>query len=122
VNVLLVEDNATTLDATEALLRAEGIDTQHAVSVDGAFLCLSVERFDAVLLDLYLPGADGLAFLRALRQDYRYASLPVILVTAAADAELAGVLAEPGLGRLQVLRKPFDPPDLIAILRKLDPT
>jgi CheY-like chemotaxis protein len=122
MNVLIVEDNATTLDATEVLLRAEGIDTQHAVSVDGAFLCLATERFDAVLLDLYLPGASGLAFLRALRQDYRYAALPVVVVTAAADAELEAVLREPGLGPVQLLRKPFDAPDLIAILRKLDPT
>ena len=68
---------------------------------------------DAILLDVMMPGLSGLETLRAIRSQPRFASLPVVLMTAtdhSARLDLAGS------GATAVLSKPFDPVSLAPVL------
>ena len=66
--VLIVEDELKVAHALEEGLRQEGYETVIESSGEGAFFRISTERFDVALLDIALPGRDGLEILRALRQ------------------------------------------------------
>jgi signal transduction histidine kinase len=101
--VLLVEDDATVADVVAGLLRAQGHRVVHAPHSLAALTEASRGRFDAALLDLDLPGMDGLALARALRA--RGFAAPLLAVTARADAQ-----AEPAaraVGFDGFLRKPL---------------
>lgn len=75
------------------------------------------ERPDVILLDMMMPGMDGLATFRALRGDPETSGIPVVFLTAKAmTAEVDSLKA---LGARGVLIKPFDPMALPGLLRGL---
>jgi diguanylate cyclase (GGDEF)-like protein len=79
------------------------------VEADGgakALELLSLEDFDAVLLDVMMPGIDGLEVLRTIRADHRHRSLPVIMVTA--RTERSDVVEALELGADDFISKPVD--------------
>jgi signal transduction histidine kinase/CheY-like chemotaxis protein len=101
--ILLVEDDATVADVVAGLLRAQGHHVVHAPHSLAALAEAVRGRFDVALLDLDLPGMDGLALARALRS--RGFTAPLLAVTARADAD-----AEPAaraVGFDGFLRKPL---------------
>ena len=73
--------------------------------------------FDLVLLDLMLPGMDGLEVCRALRGDPATARIPIIMVTA--RGEESDKVAGPEVGADDYITKPFSPRELVARLRAL---
>ncbi|MEK8047262.1 ATP-binding protein [Ideonella margarita] len=86
--VLLVEDNETNQIIGEALLRQLGLEPVLATSGEQALALLAVEAVDAVLMDIQMPGMDGLTTTRRLRAGGgAQAALPVIAMTAHALAE-----------------------------------
>lgn len=120
MKVLVIEDNPVGLAALETYLRHQGIEVQGAGNGLGALTRLEVFSPDVLILDLLMPGLDGLAFLSHLRADPRWARLPVIINTGAGDAVLERVLArKESLDPLEVLPKPTDAPVLLATLRSL---
>ncbi|MBO9716086.1 MAG: response regulator [Pseudoxanthomonas sp.] len=85
LDLLLVEDDPTVAEVIASLLRAQGHRVAHAPHGLAALADVSVARFDLALLDLDLPGMDGLALARQLRlQGF---APPLIAVTARADAD-----------------------------------
>ena len=80
--ILVIEDNALNLELVRDILVSEGYEvfeaTDGAAGVEIAFL----ERPDLILMDLQLPGMDGLEATRRLRADERTAATPIIAVTA----------------------------------------
>ncbi|WP_372015535.1 hybrid sensor histidine kinase/response regulator [Pseudoxanthomonas sp. 10H] len=85
LDLLLVEDDPTVAEVIASLLRAQGHRVAHAPHGLAALADVSVARFDLALLDLDLPGMDGLALARQLRlQGF---GPPLIAVTARADAD-----------------------------------
>jgi two-component system response regulator QseB len=113
MRVLLVEDDPMIADAIVRGLRADGFAIDHATTVDQADTALRTQSYDLALLDLGLPGGDGLALLRALRA--RGDALPVVVVTArdALPARVAGLDA----GADDYLVKPFELEELGARIR-----
>ena len=115
MRILLVEDDRMIAQALERALRQEG----HAVDcvADGrsAAAALHSTRFDLVLLDLGLPGRDGLEVLRELRG--RGDATPVIIVTARDDVgeRIAGLDA----GADDYVVKPFDLDEVAARIRSV---
>ena len=85
LRVLLVEDDPTVADVLAGLLRAQGHAVVHAAHGLAALAEVATRGFDLGLLDLDLPGIDGLALARQLRaQGF---AQPLVAVTARADAE-----------------------------------
>lgn len=118
--VLLVEDNGVTLDAVGSLLTADGCTVDLAGNGHGALTRLALHKPNVIVMDHYMPGMDGITFLRKFRANPLWAHIPVILTTAAGDADveqLAEIIAREGLGPVTWLRKPFEPAVLIDLLR-----
>lgn len=115
MNVLLVEDNVDVGEAVERRLRAAG----HLVTWDTAGhdvdRALEDGPIDAVILDLTLPGADGITILRRIRR--RRQDMPVLVITAKAEIDDKVSLLD--LGADDYLVKPFDMRELEARLRAL---
>lgn len=117
--ILVVEDEATIADAISARLRSEGYDVR--LAADGPAGVEAARRWDPdlVLLDLMLPGLDGLEVCRLIQKDRH---VPVLMVTARDDeTDLVVGLA---VGADDYLTKPFSMRELVArvqaILRRID--
>jgi DNA-binding response OmpR family regulator len=111
--VLLIEDEPGIVDFVRRGLEAEGFAVEAALDgIEGERLALS-DSFDAVVLDLMLPGRGGLEILGSLRR--AKPTLPVIVLTARGDIEdrVAGLDA----GAVDYLVKPFSLAELVARVR-----
>jgi ligand-binding sensor domain-containing protein/signal transduction histidine kinase/CheY-like chemotaxis protein len=102
LSILLVEDDATVAEVIAGLLRARGHGVRHAAHGLAALTEMAVERFDIALLDLDLPGLDGLALARQMRQ--LGFTAPLLAVTARADPEAEAQALDAGFNGF--LRKP----------------
>ena len=89
--VMLVDDADVERAAARRLLQRAGYATVEAADGLDAHAVLDGSRPDVILLDLSMPDLDGLALLRFLRDDVRWRSIPVVVVTGFDDA---AVLAE----------------------------
>ncbi len=102
--ILVVDDQAPAREILSRYLKTVGYEPMTAESVARAQEILEAETVDAVLVDLRMPGADG---IEGLRQFKKYdAQLPVILVTAHATVESA--VAAMKLGAFDYMRKPIE--------------
>jgi two-component system response regulator QseB len=113
VRVLLAEDDAMIGSAVRDRLRGQGFAVDWVRDGRAADAALAGDVYDLLLLDLGLPGREGLAVLKALRG--RGSTLPVVIVTArdAVDDRVAGLDA----GADDYVVKPFDLKELEARLR-----
>ena len=108
--VLIVDDDADNRLLLRELLAADGYRIVEATDGAEALQRVAEHLPDAILLDVLMPGMDGLEVCRQLRADRRTAAVPVILVTAQRGREdrLAGIAA----GASDFLTKPVDVADL----------
>jgi two-component system, OmpR family, copper resistance phosphate regulon response regulator CusR len=115
MRILVVEDEQKVADALREGLEDERYDVVVERSGEGAFFRVNTETFDVVLLDLTLPGRDGLEILRAIRQ--RRMETPVLVLTARDSLEdrVTGLDA----GADDYLVKPFAFAELLARIRAL---
>ena len=100
--LLLVEDDAIVAEAMVGLLQSLGHRVMHVPHGLAALAAIATEPFDAALLDLDLPGLDGLALARMLRAQGR--GLPLLAVTARSDADAEAQARAAGFD--DFLRKP----------------
>src|SRR6202165_4473765 len=84
--ILVVEDNPANQMLIEAVLREEGYVINLASSAPDALASIQADRPDLILMDIQLPGQDGLSLTRQLKADPAQASIPVVAVTAHAMA------------------------------------
>jgi DNA-binding response OmpR family regulator len=111
--ILLVDDEPAITDNLAPLLRRAGFEVVVAHDGDQALTRLRAGAPDLVVLDVLLPGKDGRAVLRQVRQERR--EVPIILLTQVGEsAERAMALEE---GADDYLNKPFDPHELVARIR-----
>jgi CheY-like chemotaxis protein len=82
--ILAVDDNAANLRLIVYLLRAAGYDVHTATTAEEALEVLDRVRPRAILLDVELPGMDGLTVARRLRADPQWQALTIVAVTAQA--------------------------------------
>jgi DNA-binding response OmpR family regulator len=112
-NVLVVDDEPIVVEVVGRYLRREGFAVTTASTGDEALAAAtdSANPPDAIVLDIMLPGIDGLTLCRTLRQDRRV-SAPIILLTARSEeADRIGGL---GIGADDYVVKPFSPGELVA--------
>ncbi len=82
--ILIVEDNPANMKLASVLLRNAGHTILSAVDAEAGLTLARSERPDLILMDIQLPGMDGLAATALLKQDPVTARIPVIAVTAMA--------------------------------------
>ena len=82
--VLVVDDNRASRELIRAILKSVRCDIIEASHGQEALDLLRLEHPDLVLLDIDMPGLDGLTVVKKIRQDAAFASLPVVAVTASA--------------------------------------
>jgi DNA-binding response OmpR family regulator len=110
VNVLFVEDEAKFADFVRAGLKEQGFVVDYCDNGDDGYLRALDNDYDAIVLDIMVPGKDGLAILKQLRREGRNA--PVILLTA--RNELDDRLQGLNLGADDYIAKPFFVEELAA--------
>ena len=112
-SVLIIDDEAEIRESLQTLLELEGFEVEAAASGEDGLLRLGERAFDLVLLDLALPGRDGLAILAEIHaQDSR---LPVIMITAYGTVENAVRAMQSGAANF--VQKPWDNEKLLADVR-----
>ena len=84
--ILLVEDNPVNRRLAIFLLRSQGYQVREATNAPEAFEILKTEQFDLIVMDIQLPGMDGLVATTKLRTEPATANIPVIAVTSYAMA------------------------------------
>jgi DNA-binding response OmpR family regulator len=110
--VLIVEDDRDIAELVSHSLRKAGYETELAVSGDEGLARARAERPELLVLDLMLPGLDGIEVCRALRTDGATASVPIIMLTA--RAEESDRVRGLELGADDYITKPFSPRELVA--------
>ena len=117
-NVLAVDDDPDILAVVALALRTlGGLNVVTAPSGSEGLVVMRKGGLDLVLLDVMMPGIDGLETLQAMRDDPALKSLPVVLMTARVKLYEHG--AEQPAGVLAVIPKPFDPVTLPRRLQTL---
>jgi two-component system OmpR family response regulator len=115
MRLLVVEDNDRLAESLTSLLRGDGHAVDRVASGEDADATLAAESFDLVILDLGLPGMDGMDVLRRLRD--RQAETAVLILTSrgALDDRVKGL----NLGADDYLTKPFEIEEFDARVRAL---
>jgi two-component system OmpR family response regulator len=112
LSILVVDDDQRLYELLKSYLEQNGISSTHAEDGRRALTLLEESPFDAVLLDIMMPGPDGLSVLKKIREKSR---VPVIMLTAKGDETDRVVGLE--LGADDYLPKPFSPRELLARLK-----
>ena len=114
---LVVEDDPDIVELIDHYLRAEGFEVEATGDGRAALERLRTGSYQLVLLDLQLPGKDGLSVCAELRRDPRTRTVPVIMLTARGDEADRIVGLEVGADDYVV--KPFSPKEVVARVRAL---
>ncbi len=110
--VLVVDDDAALSEMLTIVLRQEGFDSRVCATGDRALSEMRDYRPDVVLLDLMLPGKDGIDVCREIRAE---SGVPIVMLTAKSDTIDVVVGLESGADDYVV--KPFKPKELVARIR-----
>jgi two-component system response regulator MtrA len=110
--VLVVDDDLALAEMLGIVLRNEGLETAHVADGSSAMAAFREHRPDLVLLDVMLPGMDGLEVCRQIRAE---SGVPIVMLTARTDTVDVVLGLESGADDYVV--KPFKPQELIARVR-----
>ena len=104
-SILAVEDNAVYAKLYQAVLSSAGHACEIAIDGPTALERLATGGIELVLMDLYLPGMDGLEVTRAVRATPGMGSLPILAVSARTETGIEDIVREAGCNGM--LAKPF---------------
>ena len=112
--VWIIDDDKSIRWVLEKALQQAGIHTESFDSADRALSRLKIEKPDAIISDVRMPGTDGLSMLSVLSS--KHPQLPVVIITAHSDLDSA-VAAYQG-GAFEYLPKPFDIDEAVAVTQR----
>ncbi len=116
MRILIVEDESSIRENIEEMLQLKGIETK---GVENAIQALRhLEEFNPTLIlcDLMMPEMNGIDFLLRIKQDPRFANIPLIFVSARAEVSEREKALE--LGAIDFITKPFVFRDILALIEK----
>lgn len=114
IQVLVVDDDLALCELLRTTFELEGIKILEAHHVIEAERLLIGTRPDAIVLDIGLPGVDGIFYLERLRESLQTRTMPIVAISGSQEA---GVRAISGANAF--VGKPFDPINLLATLERL---
>ncbi|HET7010660.1 MAG TPA: response regulator [Anaerolineales bacterium] len=115
--ILIVEDDADSADLMGQILEIEGYIVRKAHSGPGGLNMAGQPGVDLVLLDVMLPGVDGIEVCRQIRQRASTARLPVVIISARARREDIAIGLQAGANAY--MTKPLTRSDLVATVKRL---
>ena len=115
--ILVVDDDRQIVRLVQSYLQQSGFTVLTAYDGEEALHVVRREKPDLVVLDLMLPGRDGLDVTRILRSDEALAAIPILMLTARVEDvdKLIGL----ELGADDYLTKPFNPPEVVARVKAI---
>ena len=116
LRLLLVDDDPGLRALLRATLDAVDVEVDDAEDVPTALAAIGQQRPDAIVLDVNLPGMDGLAFCRQLKNERETNEIPIVVLSGS-DGGTAEAALEAGAESF--LRKPFSPLELLAVVERL---
>jgi two-component system KDP operon response regulator KdpE len=113
--ILIIEDDADTRQLLRIRLEGQGYETAAAADAVGAIQVAREERPDAILLDMGLPGGDGIVVMERLKSFPALEHIPVIVVSAREPSATGARAAEAGAHAY--VQKPIDHEALLSAIR-----
>jgi diguanylate cyclase (GGDEF)-like protein/PAS domain S-box-containing protein len=114
-NILVVDDVPTNRSVLKSLLTHPNYRVTEAASGKEALNCVSAQEFHLVILDVLMPGMNGIDVLRAIRKDYSETELPVLMLTVKDDID--DVVKALELGANDYITRPIDYSVLVARIK-----
>ncbi|MFA5293325.1 MAG: response regulator [Phycisphaerae bacterium] len=116
-NILIVDDEEDVLELVRYNLDKNGYKVETATTGEDALRKARVKMPDLMILDLMLPGIDGLEVCKKLKSDAKTQNIPIIMLTA--KGEESDIVTGLELGADDYLTKPFSPKVLVARIRRI---
>ena len=113
--VLVVDDDPLLCELLRATFELEGIEMREAGHVIEAEKAIAAHLPDAIVLDVGLPGVDGLFYCERLRESPRTRRVPIVVISGSREAGVSALT----VGAQAFLAKPFDPLQLLSLLERL---
>ena len=113
IQLLLVDDEERFLETTKRLLEKRGVEALTATDALDALTILDAQRVDVVVLDVKMPGLDGVQVLRKIKQEQPLVEVIMLTGHASVESAIAGLK----LGAFDYLMKPCD---ISALLEKVN--
>lgn len=121
IHILVVDDEADLVELISYNLKREGFTVDSALDGETAITKIKKGKYDLLILDLMLPGIQGIELCRIIRNDPKHSSLPIIMLTAKGE-EVDKILGLE-MGADDYITKPFSPREVVArvkaVLRRL---
>jgi two-component system alkaline phosphatase synthesis response regulator PhoP len=115
--ILVIEDDQETIEYIKQVLTAAEFEVVHSYTGKDVVKKILLHSPDLILLDLTLPDVDGVDVCRELKADFRFQTIPVIMLTARATTEDKLIGFECGAD--DYILKPFEPRELVARIKSL---
>jgi two-component system, cell cycle response regulator DivK len=115
--ILIVEDNEKNLKLVRDVLQVKGYETIEAVTGEEGVALARERNPDLILMDIQLPGINGIDALKTLRADPATARIPAIAVTASVMQQDRKLITEAGFDAY--LGKPIDLREFLATVKKI---
>ena len=115
VKILVVDDEPDIVELVTYNLKKEGFDVSSAFDGEEALARIRKEKFDFIILDLMLPGIQGVEICRIMRSDPLTKNIPIIMLTAKGE-EIDKILGLE-MGADDYMTKPFSPRELLARIK-----
>ncbi len=115
--ILIVDDEADIVELVSYNLKKEGFSVDSAYDGEIALAAIKKNKYDLIVLDLMLPGLQGMELCRILRNDQKTKNLPIIMLTAKGEEVDRIVGLE--MGADDYIAKPFSPRELVARVKAI---
>jgi CheY-like chemotaxis protein len=115
--ILVVDDEYAFCDVVCEILEAIGYIARYALNATQALAQLPQLKPDVILTDVMMPDMDGLSFVRHLREQDEWKSIPIVIISAKATTEDRNSALESGAD--EFLAKPFSSYDLEALIESI---
>jgi DNA-binding NtrC family response regulator len=115
MNILIVDDEPIVLDSCKRILEAGGYAVVLAASADKALEAMGAEAVSLILMDIKMPGRDGMSLMREVKE--KWPDIPVIVMSGYATRETVAEVSKTDAATF--IAKPFTPDELQEAVRRV---